>query len=506
MKEIRKKSRSIIEFGDFQTPPELASQVCDLLIDCGVKPKTIIEPTCGKGNFLIAALEKFPTVKSAVALDINNDYLDDLKRSIKQLPQTKSKNKLRILNQDILHTDWNQSFSNIMEPVLVIGNPPWITNSRLGAMAGNNLPKKSNFQAQKGFDALTGKSNFDISESILIKACDWLQTKNAVLAMLCKTSTARKLLRYVWGNNLYIYDSAIYTIDANRHFEITADACLFVLKTGQPSNVKKCRVYNGLSQNNLVSTIGFVKGDLVADVIKYEKWSHLDGCSHIKWRSGVKHDCSSIMEFTRDYDCLKNGLGKIVNIEQDLLFPFFKGSDIANGNLDKPNRCVLITQHEIGEDTFAIKEQFPKTWNYLVKYADYLDRRKSSIYTGRPRFCLFGIGDYAFTPWKVCIPALYKKLRFSILPPCNGKPSMLDDTCYYIPCKTEDEAAVLSEMLNSKLAEEFFSSLVFWDSKRPVTTAILQRLDLAALAKELNMTHALQPYLEKTLLDFAAAT
>jgi hypothetical protein len=46
----------------------------------------------------------------------------------------------------------------------------------------------------------------------------------------------------------------------------------------------------------------------------------------------------------------------------------------------------------------------------------------------------------------------------------------------------------------------------FWNSKQPLVTAALQRLDLIALAKELNMTHALQPYLEKTLLDFSVAT
>jgi hypothetical protein len=506
MKESRKKTRDTIEFGDFQTPLELASQVCDLLIDLKVNPKTIIEPTCGKGNFIVAALEKFRRVESAVALDINNDYMDNLKDSLQQHPQIAGKTNLHFLNQDLLHTDWNQAFADIAEPVLVIGNPPWVTNSRLGAIAGNNLPKKSNFQAQKGYDALTGKSNFDISEWILIKACDWIQTRNAVLAMLCKTSTARKVLRYVWRNALHICEAAIYPIDAARHFDVTADACLFVLKAGQPSNVKKCPAYNGLSQNNPASAIGFIKGELVADVTKYEKWSRLDGCSHIKWRSGVKHDCSAIMEFTLDRDGLKNGLDQIVDIEQDTLFPFFKGSDIANGNLNKPARWVLITQHGIGEDTSAIKEQFPKTWNYLVAHADYLDKRKSSIYSNRPRFCLFGIGDYAFASWKVCIPALYKKLRFSILRPWQGKSPMLDDTCYYIPCKTEDEATILSEMLNSTPAGEFLTSLIFWDSKRPVTTAILHRLDLSAIAKELDMSNALQPYLEKTLLDFAVAT
>ena len=32
-----------------------------------------------------------------------------------------------------------------------------------------------------------------------------------------------------------------------------------------------------------------------------------------------------------------------------------------------------------------------------------LDNRKSSIYNKRPRFSIFGIGDYSFSKWKVAI-------------------------------------------------------------------------------------------------------
>ena len=69
----------------------------------------------------------------------------------------------------------------------------------------------------------------------------------------------------------------------------------------------------------------------------------------------------------------------------------------------------------------------------------------------------------------------------------SGKPVMLDDTCYFIPCKTEEEAVCISEMLNSDIAREFYSAFIFWDAKRPVTIEILQRLDLLSLAAELGV-------------------
>ncbi len=45
----------------------------------------------------------------------------------------------------------------------VIGNPPWVTNSRQGKNSSLNVPLKSNIYGLKGIDAITGKSNFDIS-------------------------------------------------------------------------------------------------------------------------------------------------------------------------------------------------------------------------------------------------------------------------------------------------------------------------------------------------------
>ena len=48
-----------IEYGDFQTPPELTEKICKKLWQIHVNPDVIIEPTCGIGNFLKAAALTF---------------------------------------------------------------------------------------------------------------------------------------------------------------------------------------------------------------------------------------------------------------------------------------------------------------------------------------------------------------------------------------------------------------------------------------------------------------
>jgi len=478
-----RKSKATIEFGDFQTPDNLARGICNFLRSEGIAPYAVVEPTCGKGNFLISSLETFDSGKKFLAVDINNDYLKELNKRIGSF----SRVDIELKNADFFLVDWQRTFARLPQPLLIIGNPPWVTNSKLGSINSTNLPTKSNFQNHKGLDALTGKANFDISEWMLIHLLDCVQNQNAVLAMLCKTSVARKVLRYVWRNNFRLAQASMYIIDAKQYFNVSVDACLFVCKTGKIAGAKLCHVYKGLSKNTRTASISQHNRELLADIEKYKKWSCLDGIEHYKWRSGVKHDCAQVMEFSRQDGWLRNGLGQICDIEEDLLYPLFKGSDVAKNDVSKPKLWVLITQKNIGDDTEIIKDQSPKTWAYLEQHSSCLDKRKSSIYKKRARFSIFGIGKYTFCPWKVTICGFYKKIQFSVVGPYKGKPSMLDDTCYYIACKNKQESLGLAKLLNSEMAGEFLSSFIFWDSKRPITVDVLRHIDLVALANQLGM-------------------
>ena len=131
-------------------------------------------------------------------------------------------------------------------------------------------------------------------------------------------------------------------------------------------------------------------------------------------------------------------------------------------------------------------------WAYLEKYGALLDRRGSVIYRKRPRFAMFGVGDYSFTNWKVAISGFYKKLRFRAIGPCLGRPVMLDDTAYFIPCADEKEAAHLADLLNSETAREFFAAFICWDAKRPITIDLLRKLDLGLLEQAILLDEIVQ--------------
>ena len=482
--------RQTVEFGDFQTPSELTDEICHFLLSMGVRPDSVIEPTCGTGAFIVSAMDAFEQARKFLGIEINGEYLLALEQKLGGTDHT----RIELKNEDFFQLDWEDILTRLPQPILLLGNPPWVTNSGLGRIRGSNLPAKSNFQGHKGFDAITGKANFDISEWMLIHLLDKLQSRSAVLAMLCKTTVARKVLKYIWNRDFCISDTRLYIIDSKAHFNVSVSACLLVCKTGAPSKTKSCDVFQGISEKCKISEIGMHNTEILADLKKYEKWSQLDGHVPLKWRSGVKHDCARIMEFTRKDDTFVNGMGEVVDIEDTFMFPLYKSSHVVKCKTETPERWVLIPQRKVGDETRVIREKAPRTWAYLTNHADKLDQRKSSIYKNKPRFSIFGIGDYSFAQWKVATSGLYKKIQFSIIPPLDGKPAMVDDTCYFLPCTNRDEAILFADLLNSKAAREFLHAFIFWDAKRPITADILKRLDLIALAKILHKDQHLARY------------
>lgn len=94
---------------------------------------------------------------------------------------------MRVFHKDFFGEDWKENLARSAgSKVFVIGNPPWVTNSELGQLGSQNLPEKTNFQGLRGFDARTGKSNFDIAEWMLMRLVEALPSEG-VLAVLCKT-------------------------------------------------------------------------------------------------------------------------------------------------------------------------------------------------------------------------------------------------------------------------------------------------------------------------------
>lgn len=482
------------EYGDFQTPLSLARRITEFVAQVERHVDTVVEPTCGVGAFIRAAAEYFGESTEYFGFDINLSYVEKTCAALAEVGPIKAK----VEQRDFYEIKWEEFFEERSGRLLIIGNPPWITSAGMSAISGNNLPMKSNLQRHNGLDAKTGKANFDISEWMLIRLLDALKGREATVAVLCKTATARKVVRHAWLHGFGLGRTSLHLIDAASEFGVSVDACLLYACTGGTKKESTATVYPSLSFDDPLKTFGLSAGELISDVRSYHELCDLDGREHRKWRSGIKHDAAQVMELTKADDCFVNGLGEAVELEGEYVFPLLKSSDLANGRL-VPSRFVLLPQRKVGDPTDDIRRRAPKTWQYLLSHAEQLDNRGSSVYRGRARFSIFGVGDYSFSPAKVAISGLYKNTRFCALGSVEGKPIVVDDTCYFIPCESQDEASFFADLLNSETAQRFLSSLVFRDAKRPITVEILRRIDLQRLAERRGRPKEAADYLSATL-------
>jgi hypothetical protein len=474
------KKRAVAEFGDFQTPEALCRQALDVVARLGVVPASVIEPSCGTGAFLAAASERFPGA-ALLGLDLNRDHRDAAARRL-----GRGATRATLIHGNFFSENWTERLAPLAGPILVIGNPPWVTNAALGALRSDNLPRKHNFPKLRGLDAVTGKSNFDISEAMLLGNLDWLAAKAGALAVLCKLAVARKVLACAWRRGIPIAAARVYRIDALAHFGAAVEACLLVAHVGGRSGPAACSDYPSLDSAAPTRQFGLVDDILVADVSSYRRHRRLRGQGGRIWRSGLKHDCARVMELERTPAGWRNGLGEEMQLEDTYLFPLIKSADIGGKRPRRDERYVIVPQRSVGQDTRPIREHAPLTWTYLDRHRAAFARRASRVYRNQPDFAVFGIGPYSFAPWKIAISGLYKQLTFRLVGPRDGKPVMFDDTVYFLPFDDADEAQRVLGLLDSAPARALLNSMAFWDDKRAITAELLKRLDLDKVAKRVS--------------------
>lgn len=495
LKEIIGETESMVEepsrgeYGDFQTNHRLANYVTEFLKEKLAMPDIIVEPTCGKGSFIIAALKTFPDVEKIIGVEIFKPYVWETKFNIIQYYLDNPREKkpvIEIYHFNVFNFDFKQiANNNINKEILLIGNPPWVTNSKLSSLKSNNLPEKSNFKKHNGFDAITGKGNFDIGEYIILMMFDAFHNLKGNFAFLVKNSVVKNVVFDQKQKSYNISDIQKQTIDSKKEFNVSVEASLLYCKLNKSPDFT-CKEFNFYSRARIMSQFGWIQDNYVSNIEYYKHSGDIEGACPFEWRQGVKHDLSSIMEIERVNDHFINRLDEEILLEDDLVYGFLKSSDLKEPIIDKTRKFTIITQKKVGQDTSFIKKEYPKTYKYLQRHKDQFISRKSSIYNGKPQFSIFGIGDYSFKPYKVAISGLYKTYTFSLVLPQYNKPIMLDDTCYLLGFDHIEYAVYTLILLNSNKAREFLLSITFPDAKRIFTKDILMRIDLYKLAMQFS--------------------
>lgn len=409
-------------------------------------------------------------------IEINHNYTDRLSERLNELNLQGV--DVQIINDSVFNVDFSELKTKIHgKNILVLGNPPWVTNSKLSVFNSDNIPEKSNFKSHKGIDAITGKSNFDIAENILHQMAELIEGENGWLSLVLKNSVIKNFVNDQKRRKLMVGSIKQYCINTQAEFNVSVAGSVLTLRSAaKPED--QCRIYDFYTKEYL-RKFGWVGKHFVADCKKYSQAISIEGQSQVKWWSGLKHDCSKVMELNKEGNNLySNSLGETIQIEDSMVYPLLKSSDIKDTYISKCRKYVIVTQRHTTDDTAHIQADYPMTFKYLNEHILFFKKRKSIIYRNRPDFCMFGIGSYSFKKYKIVISGLYKQTRFSLVSTISGKTTMVDDTNYLVGFDDRFLAETTLKILNSSPVQNFISALIFEDAKRPITKDLLMRIDL----------------------------
>src|SRR5262249_35602690 len=144
----------------------------------------VLEPTCGRGHFLAGLLALDPPPREVHGVELQGGhYLNALALAGRAPAAVKA----GVTGADLFALDLKLTPRRSEDgPLLVVGNPPWVTSAELGALGRGNAPPKRNVKGARGLDAKTGAANFDLAEAVWIKLLTELADERPTVALLCK--------------------------------------------------------------------------------------------------------------------------------------------------------------------------------------------------------------------------------------------------------------------------------------------------------------------------------
>ena len=348
------------EFGDYQTPYEFTTKIVSIVNDfISFTPTIVIEPTCGVGNFLLSARNFFKN-SYLLGIDINKEYLFQAKKKLKGIVDD---NFYTLKEENIFDYDYKKVKN--LDNILILGNPPWVTNSYLEFNEASNLPIKTNFKKLNGFEAISGTSNFDISEYIILDIFKKLQNKNFSLAMLCKISVAINIMKELKKKNIGVYSCFLAKFDTKEIFNVSVDACLFFVEIKKYSDycVDRIKLYN-LENNSLIykTDMGFINNIFFTDIFNYNIEFDRVFFRYPNSDEYIIKNFSFTFEFGKNYSILgRNGSGKSTLIK--LLLGLYR---VEKGNIRIGGVDINDISLEQKSKIFSVLFQHPKKYPFTI--------------------------------------------------------------------------------------------------------------------------------------------
>lgn len=550
------------DLGEYFTPYWLAQKTIAASGFCGEHDKKVFDPGCGSGSFLLAAAEakfererNFSTagleniLSSIIGCDLNplcvlSARLNWLWWLATRFAHRQSEVELPVFQYD---TVFNTPLGNTAPQVLshhlpngcdyLVGNPPWISWNALPSSYREKLEKellpKYNLFDFRGLEARLGHSNDDYLSTFSFITIHQYLREGGICSFLIK----QPLLMNVAGKTF-------------RHFEVRHQADGVI-----PLRVVKVADLRGLKPFGVANETAILvmeKGVKTTYPVDYEIWSKrnghveirlqraqpadhadstspwviltdelratkfLEGNSPYEIRHGIKHDAAGILivrlvEQRNGHLLIELAGGRSRNsaepslVEPDWIYPFLQPRHLKSWGIDD-HGYFLMPQRKAGENNEAeIASDYPLTYSYLKRFEPQFAARRSKVFTNKPFYGLFGLGEYTHARYKVCWVGLGFQPTFVVAeqmndPMLGAKPVIPDGTLYFIPCADRDEAHFVCALLNSDLVRTFLSARS-GKSKRGLSQKIVEQLALPLF----NRGDARHEYLSKVSMNMHEA-
>ena len=117
------------EYGDWQTNLPLAISICEHIKSQGIRPQVIIEPTCGQGNFILAALLTFDTIEDVYGIEIYKPYLNILNDKLQKLEKPLDNVNIHLYHKNIFD----------FEKVYIVDETGIVTDENITELVNNGI-------------------------------------------------------------------------------------------------------------------------------------------------------------------------------------------------------------------------------------------------------------------------------------------------------------------------------------------------------------------------------
>ncbi len=482
MGSLQKKYSQTKLKGQIFTPFFIVDKILD---DIGfdnnsVIGKTILDPACGDGRFLIKIAERIIKFSDKNELSKNLEFIEGWDTDKEALSDAKQKLNELISNLNI-KVDWKLKNVNSLKHKTnkkydyIVGNPPYIRIQHLSEDLRTYIQQNYKFCKSGSTDIFL--SFFELSLKLIAKdgICGFI-TPNTYF----HTETAKYLRKY-FEENKNIVQITNYK-DIQLFDNATTYSAITIFNKIQQETFKyQSAIKENKFEESEISTAS-LKGSafwqLSTDYQNVTKGIKLGEIAEIHVGVTTLADKAYIFDvekIEKDYIWCQTKFKGLIKFEKAILKPIIKVSTLKNS--DEPIKEYILFPYKNDKNGTKIihekelKNKFPLSYKYLKSIKNILDKRDN----GKPN----KVAWYAFGRSQGLSTSLGEKILFS---PMNKEPNFIysknkDATFYSGYCiKYDGNVESLLKQLNSDRMKEFIqnSSRDFRDGWKAYNKKIVQ--------------------------------